>query len=51
MRKTEANAERAQKRLEARRGNSMFAKGQRRRNFASGSFAAPKKPNRFDLDD
>jgi hypothetical protein len=51
MRKTEANAERAKKRLEARRGNSMFAKGQRRRNFASGKFATSKKPNRFDLDD
>ena len=48
---SEANADRAKKRLEARRGGSMFAKGQRRRNFASGSFEAPKKPNRFVLED
>ena len=50
LRITEANAERAKKRLEARRGGSMFAKGQRRRNFASGSFASPKTRNRFDED-
>lgn len=53
LRMTEAHAERAKKRLEARRGrsrrsSSIFAKGQRRRNFASGSLTIPKKPNRFD---